>query len=409
MLCLKDSNGKSREEAYQVFLALASRSDVTEFLKAVTAGLGAETPHMRSASVMALSRLVFTYAWNDTTFQTLLPSLLQTVLVLINEDSREVIKSVIGFVRISVSAIPSEQLESVLPEVVESLMTYQKKKDRFRAKIKIILKKLVKVFGYEKLMPYVPESETRLLTHMRKLDEWQKRKKAAQRELRMPAEEFDDMLNSDEEDSDDGRTFMSGATGFSRLTGKSGVERSIAGKSARSKATRAKTLASVASKKSTSGAIRLPDQMDGDVVDMLGSKMSRRVHFQDNDSNNDDDSSGAMEFNEDGMLIVPDGEEDINNVPIEKPSLHSIKRRRLEKGGDSSTKTGLSRKSTNSKALGSAYKSKRAGGDVRKKGQKYEPYAFMPLDGRSYSKKNRRAAVEKMSTVVRGNGKRKRN
>ena len=58
--------------------------------------------------------------------------------------------------------------------------------------------------------------------------------------------------------------------------------------------------------------------------------------------------------------------------------------------------------------LGAAYKSRKAGGDVKKKGQ-YEPYAYVPLDGRSYSKKNRRRAVEEMATVVPKGGKRKRN
>mmetsp|Transcript_14648 Transcript_14648/g.21870 ORF Transcript_14648/g.21870 Transcript_14648/m.21870 type:complete len:526 (+) Transcript_14648:126-1703(+) len=62
------------------------------------------------------------------------------------------------------------------------------------------------------------------------------------------------------------------------------------------------------------------------------------------------------------------------------------------------------------KELGSAYKSKKAGGDVRKKEQKFEPYAFVPLEGRKYSKKIRAQTVDEMSTVVRqkGGGKRKR-
>jgi ribosomal RNA-processing protein 12 len=59
-------------------------------------------------------------------------------------------------------------------------------------------------------------------------------------------------------------------------------------------------------------------------------------------------------------------------------------------------------------SLGAAYKSKKAGGDVMKKGQKFQPYAYVPLDGKSYTKKNRRGAVDKMATIVRGGGKRKR-
>ena len=58
-------------------------------------------------------------------------------------------------------------------------------------------------------------------------------------------------------------------------------------------------------------------------------------------------------------------------------------------------------------SIGSAYKSKKAGGDVKKKGQKYEPYAYVPLNAKDYSKKNRSNAVSKMGTVVRSN-KRKR-
>jgi len=60
--------------------------------------------------------------------------------------------------------------------------------------------------------------------------------------------------------------------------------------------------------------------------------------------------------------------------------------------------------------LGSAYKSKKAGGDVKKKNQKFEPYAYVPLDGRNYTKKNRGKSVEQMATVVRqkGGNKRKR-
>ena len=87
----------------------------------------------------------------------------------------------------------------------------------------------------------------------------------------------------------------------------------------------------------------------------------------------------------------------------EEPALrYNKKRRRLNSKPD--TKGG---KKQGTRSLGASYKSKKAGGDVKKKDQKYEPYAFVPLDGRSYSKKNRRSAVEQMGSVVRS-GKRKR-
>ena len=97
LLCLKDSNSKTREAAYQLLLAMAvSRDDMTDYFSIVLAALGAQTTHMRSAAVMALSRLTFEYARDDDVVQELLPSVLQTVSVLFDDSSREVSKSVIG-------------------------------------------------------------------------------------------------------------------------------------------------------------------------------------------------------------------------------------------------------------------------------------------------------------------------
>jgi ribosomal RNA-processing protein 12 len=146
-------------------------------MKTTASALGASTPHIRSAAVMAFSRLVFEFGWQDNDFQEQLPSLLHTVLILMDENSREVIKSIVGLIPVRVAAIPAEQLQPLLPELVGNLTKYHKAKDRSRTKIKIILKKLVKMFGYEALMLYVPKSKTRLLTHMQKLDERRKRKK----------------------------------------------------------------------------------------------------------------------------------------------------------------------------------------------------------------------------------------
>jgi hypothetical protein len=151
-LCLKDANGKARDLAYEILLSMARVfNDMNAFFPVVLGALAAKTAHMRSAAVMALSRLVFEYARHDETVQALLPSLLTTVLVLFDEKARELIKSVVGFVRVAVAAMSREQLEPILSDVVAGLFKFGRGKDRFRAKIKIILKKLVRLFGYEKI------------------------------------------------------------------------------------------------------------------------------------------------------------------------------------------------------------------------------------------------------------------
>jgi ribosomal RNA-processing protein 12 len=118
-----------------------------------------------------------------------------------------------------------EQLQPLLPDILNGLLKYHRGKDRFRAKIKIIIKKLVKLFGFEALMPLVPESDSRLLTHMRKLSEREARRKSMLRyRKKSEAVHFDEMVASDEEDLDDGRTLLTSATGVSRMTNWSGKQ-----------------------------------------------------------------------------------------------------------------------------------------------------------------------------------------
>ena len=417
LLCLKDSNGKAREAAYQLLVSVAAvQENKSDIFRVIMAALGAQTPHMRSAAVMAMSRLVFEHARVDESVYELLPSLLQTVIVLFDEDSREVIKSVVGFVRVSVAAMAPEQLEPLLPDLVGGLLKYHKGKDRFRSKIKIIIKKLVRMYGYDTLMPLVPESDTRLLTHMRKLSERAARRKAAEREDGGPENnDFDNLMESDEEDSDDGRTLMTGATGFTRMTGRTGksirsaaVEESIAGRELASTAMTGRT-------RKTGNAPRLRSESNGEVMDMLDPKMAKSVRFAEDDYSDDSDSEdGVMEFDEMGRLVVHDHEYEGEAGDADEVDEFAVpsKRQRVNKfesakaARDEANKKSVKKKQVQS--LGAAYKSKKAGGDVKKKGQKYEPYAYVPLDGKSYSRKNRRKTVEQMSTVVRQSGKRKR-
>jgi ribosomal RNA-processing protein 12 len=440
LLCLKDSNAKTREAAYQLLLEMTvARDDMTDYFKIILAALGAKTTHMRSAAVMALSRLTFEYARHDVTVQSLLPSLMQTVAFLFDDSSREVTKSVIGFVRVCVAAMSADQLEPLLPEVVGGIMKYNKGRDRFRAKIKIILKKLVRVYGYDAIAPLVPEKDTRLITHMRKLTERTARRKAAGlQDGRSDAHNnFDDMMESDEDDSDDGRTFMTGVTGFTKMTSMTGksMKHSSNDRSVKSKSVVSGARSTMTSKsaKSVSGP-RIKAELQGEILDMLdASKMAKSVRFadtnmHDNDFSDDDDGMDDMQFDNQGRIIISEGlqkvsggkgaddydsDDDDENLQLKAggggkrrrvSKFESVKVAKAERDAANNARK-QSKKAESS--IGSAYKSKKAGGDVKKKGQKYEPYAYVPLNAKDYSKKNRSNAVSKMSTVVRSN-KRKR-
>ncbi len=63
----------------------------------VMAGLVGTTPHMISASVMALARLLYEFAGR---LDSVVPALLPAVLGLLRTKSREVVKAVLGFVKV---------------------------------------------------------------------------------------------------------------------------------------------------------------------------------------------------------------------------------------------------------------------------------------------------------------------
>jgi len=431
LLSLKDANAKTRESAYQLLLSMAEiQNDITKYCQIIVGAFAAKTPHMRSAAVMALSSLVFEYARVDITMQNILPNLLQTVILLFDETSREVIKSVIGFVRVSVAALNKDQLEPLLPDLVGGMMKYNRGKGRFRSKIKIILKKLLRYYGYEKITPLVPANDTRLLTHMRKLSERAARRKAENiQDGATAVGDFDELMDSEEDDSDNVRTFMTGVTGFTKLTSGSRktTKSTMSAKSiAKSAQSMAKTMASGKSNISTGPRIDTSGEKDGEILDMLDPKVTRNVKFMDDDDEDEfSDDGDVMEFDNSGKLII--GDDDKTNFTSMKNDdddnaenddiYRSNKRQRVSKyenavasREESHAKKNKQQKQKQNRiqSLGAAYKSKKAGGDVKKKDQKYEPYAYVPLDGKKYAKKTRSKTVEQMATVVRGKSGNKR-
>merc|ERR1712078_738277 len=83
---------------------------------------------MVSATVMALARLVYEYANPaqgppevDGEMQL---KLLDPVLALLRSPSREVVKSTLGYVKVSIVRLDLVQLEGVLPRLLEGLLLW---------------------------------------------------------------------------------------------------------------------------------------------------------------------------------------------------------------------------------------------------------------------------------------------
>ncbi|KAG7353945.1 NUC173 domain containing protein [Nitzschia inconspicua] len=412
LLCLKDSNAKTRDVAYKLLLAICRiHDDPQGFIQTVTAAIGSSTPHMRSAAVMGLARLVFEIAPDVAEVQTMVPALLTTVLILSDDPSREVTKSMVLFIRVAISTCTPSQLEPLLPDILSGLLKNHSGKDRFRSKIKIIMKKLVKIFGYDVLMPFVPTSDSRLLTHMRKLDERELRRKRSS--THQPSEKpigYNSMEDSDgEQDSDDGLTLVTGITRRSRLT-------CVTSKSKQSPNMRhvgPKSMARPMEVSRSHVSVRIKNDVNGEVMDM---RELRTVTFAgDSGDGDDNDPDEEIEFDASGKLVVRDvdGESLISNLKEsgKVDRLNSTYLGFSQEMNKLRNSKGIRKSEGKRKAMappGQVYKARKAGGDSKKKEQKYEPYAYMQLDGRSYTRKNRHQAVEQMGALVERGRKRQR-
>lgn len=219
VLGCKESNEKARTASFDLLVHLAKRTidpernpadtkirnalvphmpddapdaaaTIEEFFTMVSAGLAGSSPHMVAASVTALSRLFFD-------FHTQLPpsvraDLVQTVELFLTSNNREIVRSVLGFVKVAVVVLPDDVLRSRLDSLVPNLMAWNKEhKGRLRSKVKGILDRLIRRFGAPLVESLVGEADRKLVVNIRKQRERSKKKKKAGEE----GEDDDDTAN----------------------------------------------------------------------------------------------------------------------------------------------------------------------------------------------------------------------
>ncbi|KAI9923049.1 hypothetical protein PsorP6_002331 [Peronosclerospora sorghi] len=394
ILCTKEANGKAREGAFELLVAMAmllraldTQNGLVEFIQMVLGGLAARTPHMRSAAVSCLSRLVFEFGREDPAIARAMPALLKTVLMLLNEKAREVIKSVIGFIKLGIAVLPKDELEQFLPDIVNGLLVWiGESKNRFRAKTRIILIKLCRKFGYQHIAALMPEEDRALIRHIEKTKKRDDKKKAEfaaeaaeHRAAKKKRDSFAEFLtDTEDEDGDDE------AVAMRALKRKQDLH------------------------KTNEGAKIIREDQD-DIIDLLDENAVVKNVFSARKGNrNDEQSDDEIQITKDGRMIIPCGEGDddmeTGNVSDDEVKIKQDVTLKLQqmglntnqnKGVRSKRKRGVDDAGSN----GREYRAKKAGGDIKRKG-KLEPYAYIPLDPKLMAKRNKRQAVTRYGASV---------
>lgn len=201
IMSTKDVNEKSREASYAILIQMgnkmaeggvihnnkvagfgeevaATQATLTEFFTMVSAGLAAESQHMISATITALSCLV--YEFKSTLPQEVMIEIASTVELFLTHNSREIAKSAIGFVKVEVLSLPEELVRANLNELLAKLMKWSHEhKGHFKSKVKHILERLIRKFGIDAVENAIPEDDKKLVANIKKSRNRAKRQKEA--------------------------------------------------------------------------------------------------------------------------------------------------------------------------------------------------------------------------------------
>ncbi|KAK0108470.1 hypothetical protein ONS95_003273 [Cadophora gregata] len=203
-----------------------------EYFTMVGAGLGGSTPHMNSACITALTRIL--YHFRGALLPETIAGLVETMDLFLTSNNREIVRSVLGFVKVCIISLPTEMVLARLPTLIPNLMVWSHEhKAHFKAKVKHILERMIRRFGVDIVNKHCPEEDRKLISNIRKTKERNKRQKEAakaagaedsdeesgKRKGRFESE-YDEALHGSDEESDGSDVSDNEVLGKSKKTAK---------------------------------------------------------------------------------------------------------------------------------------------------------------------------------------------
>ncbi|MBW0482852.1 hypothetical protein O181_022567 [Austropuccinia psidii MF-1] len=193
---MKDATGNEQdlEEDHEIIVT-EQDANIEEYFKMICAGLAGNSPHMISATITALSRVLFEFHTELSRLTT--DELISTIEIFLNSSNREIAKSAIGFMKVAILSLPKEQVQEHLEKIVPSLLRWANEhKNFFKANVQSVMERLIRKFGFELIEKYVSKDENdggrKLMNGLRRKHNRQKKKKKEKRQRDESDEEGSD-------------------------------------------------------------------------------------------------------------------------------------------------------------------------------------------------------------------------
>ncbi|OLY81490.1 Ribosomal RNA-processing protein 12 [Smittium mucronatum] len=386
---------------------LIKSASIGEYFEMVIAGLAAKTPYMISATITSLAYLLNSYS--DQLSPDFITSLLNTILLFVNSNSREIAKASLGFVKVAVLVLPKEFLIKALDDIVKGVLKWANEhKARFSLKSRHIIERLVRRVGVELVEASTPEEHKKLIANIKKRKMRAKRGKS----LTENSKDLTKENSKPQESSDDGGDSDSSESDF--FEKKDSRKKGHAVKPDSSKP------GGASNARQGQKSWIVEDDIKDDPLDFLSQTAFSQLSFNKPSKNlKKEDFKKHVPTTKDGKFIFEeeDDEPKPENNKIEKTGqkdedsnyymemidskdgfsrgmnnkIKFNKRKSQDDDFGDEDKSVNQHKHTNEKKsrkeYGSEFKSKNGRGDVKKKG-KLDPYAYIPMDPKLLSSKS---------------------
>ena len=201
VISAKEVNEKARTAAFELLVSMGNKmreggtvvqsevkhmpsdapsvpATLDEYFTMVSAGLAGTTPHMISATITAITRILFDF--HDSVPEATVSDLVQTLDLFLENSNREIVRSVLGFVKVCVTSLPTALMLPRLPSLIPHLMVWSHEhKAHFKAKVKHIIERMIRRFGIETIEKHCPAEDKKLIANIRKTRDRRRRKKDA--------------------------------------------------------------------------------------------------------------------------------------------------------------------------------------------------------------------------------------
>ncbi|OQR76322.1 RRP12 protein-like [Tropilaelaps mercedesae] len=426
VLCCRESAAKVKQAALEVVVECADAlqrwsipNAFGQYISLLMGGL-AGSPTSISASITAIGYCIRHFREQLQESEELLRQLVEAVCTLVVSPSREIVKAALDFIKGIFTLVEMSQLAKFADLIISRVcgMMTDDCANHFRLKVKGILIRFVRRFGYDLVFRMVPDSHYKVLSNIRKLENRRRKgrsmasgsggsdseeedgdAKTRQSHRSRRGDTFDDMLGSDSDSN--------GNKEDDETESQAQQER----------------------RKKKCGAWL--KEGDEEIVDLMDPSAMRNISTTDPEKYKQKLAkklTPKQAAEKAGFKISDDGKLIITKEMIEKDNPRGKKRNREAEPEDSdledidnllgalsgyakssrtkSLKSVTSHKSTksvkSSMSAGSEYRSKKAKGDVKSKKQKYDPYAYIPMNRMALNKRKRARMSGQYKNIVKG-------